>query len=247
MLLRAKGIHKSYRIGPERLHVLRGASLSAEKGEFICIMGASGSGKSTFLHVLGALDTPDSGTVAFDGLDLFSKSSSQRDAYRNHNVGFVFQFYHLLPELNVLENVMAPRLVGCGFSRWFVERRKARRDAEEMLERVRLSDRAKHRPRELSGGERQRVAIARALVNRPALLLADEPTGNLDAAIGAEIMDLLSEFSASGQTIVMVTHDPAVSGRAHRRLQLIDGGLQDGGTGRRGRQNVDAPPTEVAR
>ena len=225
MLLRARNIFKSYTMGRTEIPVLRDASLSADEGEFLVILGASGSGKSTLLHILGALDLPDRGTVEFGGECVTSLPSARRNHYRNQKIGFVFQFYHLLPEFTVLENVLMPRLILHSVMSWMTARRKARRDAQELLERVGLADRASHRPRELSGGERQRVAIARALVNRPAILLADEPTGNLDAKIGDDILRLLVSFSDAGQTIVMVTHDSQLASRAHRRLQLKNGAL----------------------
>lgn len=222
-LLIARELHKTYTLGRSTLAVLRGASLAARQGEFLVIMGASGSGKSTLLHMLGGLDVPDRGEVEFKGRFVFAGGDAPRESYRNRDVGFVFQFYHLLPELNVLENVLAPWMVRYSGWNWWKHRGEARRAATGLLDRVGLSQRLKHRPRELSGGERQRVAIARALVNRPALLLADEPTGNLDARIGAEILDLLTEFNEAGQTIIMVTHDANVAERAHRRLILADG------------------------
>lgn len=224
-MLQADQLHKSFTLGPSRICVLRGASLSAKRGEFLVIQGASGSGKSTLLHILGGLDEPDRGAVKFCGRDIFAMKDAQRRAYRNHDVGFVFQFYHLLPECTVLENVLMPRLVQCSMLGWPSQRRKANGDAEEILERVGLAHRVKHRPAELSGGERQRVAIARALVNKPALLLADEPTGNLDARIGGEVLALLTELNEAGQTIIMVTHDVVVAAQAHRRVFLKDGML----------------------
>jgi len=222
-MLQAQNIHKSYRLGASDVHVLRGASLTAERGEFLVIMGASGSGKSTLLHILGALDVPDRGWVEFGGRRLFDIPIAARENYRNREIGFVFQFYHLLPELNVLENVLLPRLVMHSLWSWGGHRRTARRDAAAILERVGLLQRIRHRPKELSGGERQRVAIARALINSPSLLLADEPTGNLDASMGAGILDLLTELNEDGQTVVLVTHDPAVACRAHRSVRLEDG------------------------
>ena len=228
-LLSAKGLHKSYRMGRSDVHVLRGASLEAGAGEFLVIMGSSGSGKSTLLHILGALDAPDQGTVEFRGRRIFEMPLRLRNNFRNRDVGFVFQFYHLLPELNVLENVLTPCMVGSTFWSWRTLRTEANRNARELLELFGLSERLKHRPAELSGGERQRVAIARALVNRPALLLADEPTGNLDEATGAGILRLLSELNESGQTIVMVTHDAKVASLAHRRVHLGDGVVRDAG------------------
>ncbi len=222
-LLRARNLHKSYMMGREPLRVLKGASFDAEEGEFVVITGSSGSGKSTLLHVLGALDVPDRGTVEFDGRSLFDLADVARRRYRSHDVGFVFQFYHLLPECNVLENVLMARLVACSFWGWRQVRRQARHEAEELLERLGLSERLRHRPNELSGGERQRVAIARALINHPALLLADEPTGNLDTEVGRDILRLLTELNVAGQTIVMVTHDAKVAAHAHRYVRLSSG------------------------
>jgi len=201
--------------------------LEAAQGEFVVVTGASGSGKSTLLHLLGALDIPDRGTVEFNGQSLFDLGDHARRLYRNRDVGFIFQFYHLLPECTVLENVLMPRLVTHSFWAWRRIRRNARRDAEELMERVGLTERAKHRPNELSGGERQRVAIARALVNRPKLLLADEPTGNLDEEVGEAILRLLTELNEAGQTIVMVTHDAKVASHAHRYVRLSEGVIRE--------------------
>lgn len=246
-LLSAKGLHKSYRMGLADVHVLRGASLEADAGEFLVVMGSSGSGKSTLLHILGALDAPDRGTVEFRGRRMFEMPLRVRNSYRNRDVGFVFQFYHLLPELNVLENVLTPCMVGATFLTWRSRRGQAQRNARELLEQFGLSERLRHRPNELSGGERQRVAIARALVNRPALLLADEPTGNLDEATGAGILRLLTGLNESGQTIVMVTHDAKVASLAHRRVHLGDGVVRDIGGGAGGVRGHKAPSaTEAA-
>ena len=228
-ILRARNLHRSYQMGRVEVKVLRGASLQVAPGEFVAVMGASGSGKSTLLHLLSVLDLPDRGTVEFQGRDLMQMDDRARRVYRNREVGFIFQFYHLLPECNVLENTLMPRMVSHSFSRWLAVRRQARREGEELLERIGLSERIKHRPAELSGGERQRVAIARALVNRPSLLLADEPTGNLDTAIGEDILRLLKEFNISGQTIVMVTHDARVASYAHRCVRLSEGVIREGG------------------
>lgn len=242
-LLVAVDLHRTYRMGRASVPVLRGASLRVREGEFLVIRGASGSGKSTLLHLLGALDTPDQGQVEFCGRSVFASTSSERNRYRNDHVGFVFQFYHLLPELTVLENVLAPRLVRHDVLAWLREKRRARRDAEELLETVGLTPRIHHRPAELSGGERQRVAIARALINRPALLLADEPTGNLDARIGADILHLLTRCNQGGQTIVMVTHDAQVAARAHRQVLLREGALSEDVP----RSGVDPPAAATAR
>lgn len=245
--LDATGLHKTYKMGKAGVKVLRGVSLQADPGEYLVITGASGSGKSTLLSILGALDTPDRGSVTFQGRNVFSMPSAARNAYRNRLVGFVFQFYHLFPELNVLENVLMPRLVMHSAVKWWSVRRQAKKDATELLERVGLDHRTKHRPKELSGGERQRVAVARALINRPALLLADEPTGNLDESIGAGILSLLARLNDAGQTIIMVTHDPKVGSDAHRSLVLKEGVIHESsglGSGR----PVPAPVgTEVVR
>lgn len=226
MLLNASGLHKSYQMGRTKLDVLKGVSMSVAQGEFVGIMGSSGCGKSTLLHLLGALDVPDRGMVKFDGADVFAGGNAKRDRLRNRSFGFVFQFYHLLPELNVLENVLIPCMVGHSVIGWMGQRGNLRRHAIEMLGKLGLADRLKHRPNELSGGERQRVAIARALANQPRVLLADEPTGNLDAATGREIMDVLNDLNRAGQTIVMVTHDPQVAASAHRIVTLVDGRIR---------------------
>jgi len=222
-ILNAAGVHKSYQMGRTRLHVLKGVSLSVQKGEFLAIMGASGSGKSTLLHLLGALDIPDRGKVTFNGQDIFAGSNAQRDHLRNQTFGFVFQFYHLLPDLNVLENTALPGMVANSIPGWFRNGRQCRQYAAEILNKFGLGDRLKHRANELSGGERQRVAIARALANQPQVLLADEPTGNLDAGTGKEIMVVLRQLNKQGQTIVMVTHDPQIAAAAHRIVYLDDG------------------------
>ena len=218
--------HKSYRMGSVDLHVLRGVSFSVSRGEFVSIVGASGSGKSTLLHLVGLLDRPDKGTVALDGVDTGGLSKAKRNHIRCNHVGFVFQFYHLLPELSVLENTLLPARVAASVPVWLARGRAMRTRAVELLSRLGLKERLKHRPRELSGGERQRVALARALMNSPDIILADEPTGNLDSTTGGQIMDLLEEFNRkNAQTILMVTHDSSLADRAHRKLHLKDGKL----------------------
>jgi ABC-type lipoprotein export system ATPase subunit len=226
-ILQASGLHKSYHLGRVNLNVLRGVSMSVRQGEFLTIMGSSGSGKSTLLHVLGALDVPDSGDVRFEGTPLFGGSNAARDRLRNKVFGFVFQFYHLLPEFTVLENALLPSMVGHSVFSWFGKSTSLQERATELLGQLGLAERLKHRPNELSGGERQRVAIARALINEPQVLLADEPTGNLDATTGQEILSVLEGLNRAGQTIVMVTHDPKVAAAADRILNLVDGKISD--------------------
>jgi ABC-type lipoprotein export system ATPase subunit len=223
VILQAEGLYKSYRMGTSKVKVLKGADLSVRAGEFVVIVGASGSGKSTLLHILGALDRPDKGTVKFEGRDLNRMRGREGNRFRNKMVGFVFQFYHLLDELNVLENVFLPMMVSQSAVGWLLQRRTVRRRAVELLGQMGLADRARHKPYQLSGGERQRVAIGRALINRPRLLLADEPTGNLDSETGNGILAVFERLHQDGQTIVMVTHDDRVARRAQRVVTLKDG------------------------
>lgn len=224
-IVRIEGLQKSYTLGKARQTVLREVNLSIRTGEFVAIMGASGSGKSTLLHILGLLDHPDSGRVFFQQQEVFGLPSRQQNILRNRAFGFVFQFYHLLPELNVLENVLLPLMVGTSTLKWCLQKRALRRQAMELIDSIGLTKQLTQRPATLSGGERQRAALARALVGRPALLLADEPTGNLDSVSGKIILDILTRLNREGQTIIMVTHDTAVAERAHRRLVLRDGVL----------------------
>jgi len=223
IMLQARGIHKSYRMGSTRVSVLRGLDLVVKRGEFVAIIGASGSGKSTLLHILGALDGLNKGVVRIEGQDLSGLSNRQLNELRNHKVGFVFQFFHLLDELNVLENIMLPAMASKSVFGWFVSRGRARKRAIELLKRFGLGDRVSHKPYQLSGVERQRVAIGRALMNEPKLLLIDEPTGNLDSATGNGILDVFEELNRAGQTIVMVTHDERIARRAGRVIELVDG------------------------
>ena len=227
VILQAEGIYKSYRMGQTQVRVLKGVDLAVKSGEFLAIVGASGSGKSTLLHILGALDTPEKGTIRFKGRDLSGYRAAAMNKFRNKMVGFVFQFYHLLDELSVLENVFLPTMAGKSVVGWFACRRWAKSRAGELLAQLGLAERAKHKPYQLSGGERQRVAIGRALMNEPRLLLADEPTGNLDSATGNGILDVLERLNSSGQTIVMVTHDERIAKRAGRIVTLVDGKIKD--------------------
>ena len=217
-MLRLEDIRKSFATGADRLEVLRGVDLTVGEGEIVAIVGPSGVGKSTLLHIMGALDVPTSGKVYLRDNDVFAMSETERAAFRNRTVGFVFQFHHLLRELTALENVMMPCLVGG------MERDQAASRAEELLAAVRLSGRADHRPGELSGGEEQRAAVARALATRPLMVLADEPSGNLDRASSDELHDLIWGLRESiGQTFVIVTHNPDLFERADRVVVLKEG------------------------
>ncbi len=225
--LETVNLKKSYRKGPVEIPVLRDVDLVVQQGEFLAIVGQSGSGKSTLLHLLGTLDAPDSGMVAFNGRRIDNLPGSDRDMLRNKHFGMIFQFYHLLPELTTLENVLAPLMIGESVWGYFARRRRHRATAARLLEMVGLAHRLNHRPRELSGGEMQRAAIARALVARPELLLADEPTGNLDQKTGGEILEILRSLNRQEKlTIVMVTHDPAIARQADRVVRLVDGQVQ---------------------
>ena len=217
-ILNALDLHKSYDLGRRLIEVLHGVSLEVGEGEFISLQGASGTGKSTLLHLLGGLDDPTSGEVIAGGESLSAMSSSRLAKWRNGQVGFVFQSYHLLPEFDALENVLLPARMA------HANRAESQQRAESLLERVGLAKRMYHLPAELSGGEQQRVALARALINQPQLLLADEPTGNLDSKTGGEVLDLLCELQAEAQlTMIIATHDDKVAKRARRTVQLVDG------------------------
>jgi len=226
-MIKAENITKSYTMGKTKLDVLRGVNLTIEKGRFVAVVGASGSGKSTLLHILGALDRPSSGSVFYQKQNLAGLRWGKLNHFRNKEVGFVFQFYHLLDELTVLENVMAPAMASTGLLGWMSLKSGTRERAHQLLERFGLKERLRHKPYELSGGERQRVAIARALINQPPLLLADEPTGNLDSRTGHGILGALKELHDEGQTIIMVTHDERIASQASRVIRLVDGKVQE--------------------
>jgi lipoprotein-releasing system ATP-binding protein len=226
--LSAAGLKKAYRKGKLQVPVLRGVDLEIEHGEFVAVVGASGSGKSTLLHVLGLLDAPDAGTVELDGRQIDDLPDRRRDELRNETFGFIFQFYHLLPELSALENVMMPQLIRHGFWSYMRLRRRLRHEASALLERVGLGHRLTHLPSELSGGEMQRAAIARALCGSPVLLLADEPTGNLDTASGQGVLELLRDLNREHQlTMIMVTHDAQIAQQADRVVRLAEGRIED--------------------
>jgi ABC-type lipoprotein export system ATPase subunit len=217
-VLQLENVGKTYRRGDEQVRVLVDFDFTLETGEFVVVTGPSGAGKSTLLHIAGGLDAPDSGTVAVAGQDVWSMSAGARAAFRRRNLGFVFQFFNLVPMLTAVENVSLP-LVLDGMAA-----RSADARAEELLERVGLGDRARYRPAELSGGQMQRVAVARALVARPSLILADEPTGNLDSHSSTEVLNLLRSLSdQDGAAVVMVTHDQAAARYGSRQLHLVDG------------------------
>ncbi|MDD5129660.1 MAG: ABC transporter ATP-binding protein [Candidatus Omnitrophica bacterium] len=218
-VIKVSSICKSYRDSSSSLEVLKNITFSVSSGEFLVIQGPSGAGKSTLLHILGGLDNPTMGNVYFQGADIYAIDENKRAALRNQKIGFVFQFFHLLPELSALENVLLPGIL----KSWW-ERKKSLSKALELLERLGLSSRLKHRPSALSGGEQQRVAIARALINHPQLLLCDEPTGNLDSENGKNILQLLIELNQSQKiTIIMVTHDKDLACGAGRTMCLKDG------------------------
>jgi lipoprotein-releasing system ATP-binding protein len=226
-LLRVRNLRKSYRSGDSRLDVLRGVDFDLARGEFVSVVGQSGSGKSTLLHLMGLLDGADSGEITLDGARVDGLSASRRDRLRNTCVGMVFQSYHLLPELDALENVLAPLMVRHGVFEWLRVRREAQARARGLLDRFGLGGRLRHKPRQLSGGEMQRVAIARALVAEPRVLLADEPTGNLDEESGGGILDTLCELNRrDGLSIVLVTHDTAIARRADRIVRLAAGRVE---------------------
>ena len=221
-LIRVADLYKSYYDGATELPVLKGVDLEVKKAEIVAIVGASGVGKSTLLHLLGGLDRPTEGTIFYEGEDIFALNDQELDRFRNEEIGFVFQFHHLLPEFTALENVAMPGLIARQESDVAQDR------AKELLEYVGLGERLEHRPSELSGGERQRVAIARALVNQPKVVLADEPTGNLDQKTSEAVHDLLWTLNDQfNQTFIIVTHNPTLAQRADRLIQLVDGQVFD--------------------
>ena len=227
-MLRAENITKTYKRHAVQVRVLNGLNLEVKTGEFLSIVGASGSGKSTLLHLLGTLDAPDSGAIYLDETRIDNLPARDRELLRNRTFGYIFQFYHLLPELTLLNNVLMPAYIAHSTIDWWKNRSKWRSRALELLDRVGLSHRLKHRPRELSGGELQRAAVARALLMHPRVLLADEPTGNLDAQTGGDIVRLLRDINRDeGVTIVMVTHNLDIVSSTDRVVRMIGGVVTD--------------------
>ncbi len=222
-LIDARGITKTYKLGRVEVPALRGVDITVEAGEYVAIMGPSGSGKSTLMHILGCLDSPTTGAYRLEGEDVSGLGGRALARVRNQKVGFVFQTFNLMPRLTVEENVALPLKYRGGLSR-----RERRRRARELLDRLGLGPRIGHRPEELSGGERQRVAVARALIGEPAILMADEPTGNLDTRAGGEVLRTLRELHSAGHTIVMITHDAHVAEEAERMVYLVDGRIANG-------------------
>jgi putative ABC transport system ATP-binding protein len=216
-LVELRNVSKIYRLGEEEIRALDDVTLDIEEGEFISIIGPSGSGKSTLMHILGCLDSPSKGTIQLDGVMIQNASSRQLASIRNRKIGFVFQFFNLLPKLNVVQNVELPMIYSG------IRARERRQRAMEALQMVDLANRAKHRPSQLSGGQQQRAAIARALVNSPRIIFADEPTGNLDSHTGDAILSLFRKLSQEGRTIVLVTHDPEIAAVTPRRIEIRDG------------------------
>jgi lipoprotein-releasing system ATP-binding protein len=218
IVLEGIDVHKSFQTGAETLHVLRGVDLGIRRGEIVSVVGASGVGKSTLLHILGALDRPSKGKVRLNSIDVFALSDKKLAHFRNKTIGFVFQFHHLLPEFSALENVMMPRLIAGE------EMSSIKKKTQQLLMEVGLGDRTHHKPGELSGGEQQRVAVARALINDPQIVIADEPSGNLDHATGEELHNLISELNQrKGQTFIIATHNQLLAQRAHRIIRLVSG------------------------
>jgi len=231
LLIKVQDLKKSFATAAGELQVLKGIHLAIREGEMVGVVGASGAGKSTLLHILGALDMPSSGQVLYGDTDIFSIDRNALASFRNRTIGFVFQFHHLLPEFSAVENVMMPGLIGMGA--WGngtkgLRHEQIQRRAERLLDEFGLSERKRHRPGELSGGEQQRVAVARALILDPKVVLADEPTGNLDTQTGEELFNILVNLNREkGITFVIVTHNESLSRRCHRILKMIDGNLID--------------------
>ena len=223
-MIKLENIERVFQVGEEDVHALRDVTLSIDNGEYIAIMGPSGSGKSTLLNIIGLLDQPDGGIYELDKINITDLNDKQQADVRRHKIGFVFQFFHLIPRLSARQNIELPLLLAG------VEKSERTLRVEEALEAFGIKDRARHRPDQLSGGQRQRVAIARATIMKPTVILADEPTGNLDRASGNEVIEIIEELNRQGITLIMVTHDPELGFRAKRRIKMVDGRIE-GDTG----------------
>ncbi|WFP49075.1 ABC transporter ATP-binding protein [Methylomonas sp. EFPC3] len=220
-MIRLSGIERRFQVGEQTVHALNGIDLAVKAGEYISVMGPSGSGKSTLLNIIALLDQPSAGRYWLNGRDVTCQSDTELAHTRRDNIGFVFQFFHLIPRLTAAENIEMP-LILAG-----IDPKRRREQVQQALAEVNLSDRAEHRPNQLSGGQLQRIAIARAMIMRPPILLADEPTGNLDSKAGQDIINLLEELNRQGVTLMVITHDQQIGGRAGRRLKIVDGRLAD--------------------
>ncbi len=221
-IIKTESLKKTYKMGKVEVNALQGVDVSIKKGEFVAIIGPSGSGKSTLMHILGCLDSPTSGEYVLDTENVEKLRKSKLAKIRNSKIGFVFQTFNLLPHINILKNVELPLLYAG------VSKKEREKKAIEVLSSVGLGDRLKHKPSELSGGQRQRVAIARAIVNNPSIILADEPTGNLDSTSGSDIMSIFSDLHAKGNTVIVVTHDNSIAKKADRTITIVDGKIHDG-------------------
>jgi putative ABC transport system ATP-binding protein len=220
-MIQLSGIHRQFQVGDQTVQALNGVDLTVGRGEYVSVMGPSGSGKSTLLNIIALLDQPNSGHYLLNGEDVTRKSDDQLATIRRNNIGFVFQFFHLIPRLTAAENIEMPMILAG------VERKQRQQRVQASLAAVSLSDRAEHKPNQLSGGQLQRIAIARAMIMQPGLLLADEPTGNLDSKSGMEIIQLLEQLNSQGVTLMIITHDPALGQRARRQIRIVDGMIAD--------------------
>ncbi len=216
-MIQLSGIHRQFQVGDQTVQALNGVDLNVARGEYVSVMGPSGSGKSTLLNIIALLDQPSSGHYLLNGEDVTRQSDDQLATIRRNNIGFVFQFFHLIPRLTAAENIEMPMILAG------IERKQRQQRVQESLAAVSLSDRAEHKPNQLSGGQLQRIAIARAMIMQPGLLLADEPTGNLDSKSGMEIIQLLEQLNQQGVTLMIITHDPALGQRARRQIRIVDG------------------------
>ena len=223
-ILKIENISRSFKTGNRTLEILKGVSLDIQAGEILSIVGPSGAGKSTLLHIMGLLDRPTSGQVLFKDKNIYTLPGSEQARLRNSSFAFIFQFYHLIPELNIMENIILPYMISNSFLGWSLKRKTLQAKAHTLIDKLGLSGRVSHKPSQLSGGEQQRVAIARALVTDPEVILCDEPTGNLDSNATLEIQNLISELNRqSGKTFVIVTHNENIARWSHRRIHLVDG------------------------